>query len=307
MHCCINPDLVSRALVSPLHIHVLAHSADVVKSLKQQLYEGRHLLYADTRVEDFIDWLRAHPDRLDCLILDAATMELGVLQGLAERAIWVPTIILSDAGTATPEPGGTPVQDVGLGQVADAYHSAVIAVPPHRLDRIDAAIQRAIQLFIALPADSCILPVAAPTDSLPAPELLSAQQERLTDKLKARLGYLGVYYKRNSDNFLRNMSQAEREKYLSQLKVGYRKIVLGYFSKDPQLNQNIDDFVNQAFFADIAVSYIVEIHMDLMEEFSKQLKLEGRSEEILLDYRLTLIDVIAHLCEMYRRSIPRQP
>jgi circadian clock protein KaiA len=46
--------------------------------------------------------------------------------------------------------------------------------------------------------------------------------------------------------------------------------------------------------------------MELMEEFSKQLKLEGRSEEILLDYRLTLIDVIAHLGEMYRRSIPRE-
>jgi len=46
--------------------------------------------------------------------------------------------------------------------------------------------------------------------------------------------------------------------------------------------------------------------MDLMETFAKQLKLESRSEEILLDYRLTLIDVIAHLCEMYRRSIPRE-
>jgi circadian clock protein KaiA len=33
--------------------------------------------------------------------------------------------------------------------------------------------------------------------------------------------------------------------------------------------------------------------------------LEGRSEDILLDYRLTLIDVIAHLCELYRRSVPQ--
>jgi circadian clock protein KaiA len=46
--------------------------------------------------------------------------------------------------------------------------------------------------------------------------------------------------------------------------------------------------------------------MDLMEEFATQLKLEGRSEDILLDYRLTLIDTIAHLCEMYRRSVPRE-
>ena len=45
--------------------------------------------------------------------------------------------------------------------------------------------------------------------------------------------------------------------------------------------------------------------MDLMDILAKQLKLEGRSDEVLLDYRLTLIDVIAHLCEMYRRSIPR--
>jgi hypothetical protein len=30
--------------------------------------------------------------------------------------------------------------------------------------------------------------------------------------------------------------------------------------------------------------------MELMDEFSQQLKLEGRSEEILLDYRLALIE-----------------
>lgn len=57
----------------------------------------------------------------------------------------------------------------------------------------------------------------------------------------------------------------------------------------------------------MSVPQIVEIHMELIDEISKQLKLEGRSEEILLDYRLTLIDIIAHLCEMYRRSIPREP
>lgn len=43
-----------------------------------------------------------------------------------------------------------------------------------------------------------------------------------------------------------------------------------------------------------------------MDEFGQQLKLEGRSEEILLDYRLVIIDILAHLCEMYRRSIPRE-
>jgi circadian clock protein KaiA len=46
--------------------------------------------------------------------------------------------------------------------------------------------------------------------------------------------------------------------------------------------------------------------MELMDQFSQSLKLEGRSDEILLDYRLALIDILAHLGEMYRRSIPRE-
>ncbi len=75
---------------------------------------------------------------------------------------------------------------------------------------------------------------------------------------------------------------------------------------DPHLNEKIDSFVNLAFFTDVPVAQIVEIHMELIDGFSKQLKLEGRSDDILQDYRLTLIDTIAHLCEMYRRSIPRE-
>jgi circadian clock protein KaiA len=115
-----------------------------------------------------------------------------------------------------------------------------------------------------------------------------------------------VYYKRNPQLFLRHLSQNDRQKLLENLKSEYREIVLNYFSQESNLNQKIDNFVDKAFFADISVSRIVEIHMELMEEFSKQLKLEGRNEEVLLDYRLTLIDVIAHLGEMYRRSIPRE-
>ncbi len=48
---------------------------------------------------------------------------------------------------------------------------------------------------------------------------------------------------------------------------------------------------------------IIEIHMEVIDEFAQQLRLEGRSDEALLDYRLTLIDILAHLCETYRCSI----
>jgi circadian clock protein KaiA len=135
---------------------------------------------------------------------------------------------------------------------------------------------------------------------------LLLQQRRLADKLKERLGYLGVYYKRNPNYFYRNLTRQEKQEFLAKLSNEYREIILNYFSPDENFNQMIDQFVNHTFFSDIAVSQILEIHMELMDKFSQSLKLEGRSDEILLDYRLALIDILAHLGEMYRRSIPRE-
>jgi circadian clock protein KaiA len=252
--------------------------------------------------------------QIDCLVIESVLLTEDLQQQFINQGVLLPVVVL-----VVDKPHLAPPADqtaAAIQALMTDYHGAVVTLPLSQLDQLESSIQQAIQQFLGLSAESCALPLISShaaerlpqsTDQRPMLDLLSAQQERLTDKLKARLGYLGVYYKRNPDYFLRNMSQADRETLLNQLKVDYRKIILGYFANDPKLNQNIDAFVNQTFLADISVSYIVEIHMELMDEFSKQLKLEGRSEEILLDYRLTLIDVIAHLCEMYRRSIPREP
>ena len=72
----------------------------------------------------------------------------------------------------------------------------------------------------------------------------------------------------------------------------------------PTANQALESFVNTAFFSDLPITKTVEIHMNLIDGFSKQLKLEGHKNDFLQDYRLALLDVMAHLCEMYRRSIP---
>jgi circadian clock protein KaiA len=178
-----------------------------------------------------------------------------------------------------------------------------------RSSEIASSIDRAIAQFLKLSTPVPVNYQSATVDAtiqLTAQSLLSRQQRRLAEKLRERLGYLGVYYKRNSQIFLRNLSAPEKQKFLEQLKSSYRDILLHYFSQDTAVNNQIDEFVNLAFFADVPVTQIVEIHMELMDEFAKQLKLEGRNEEILLDYRLTLIDAIAHMCEMYRRSIPKE-
>jgi circadian clock protein KaiA len=101
------------------------------------------------------------------------------------------------------------------------------------------------------------------------------------------------------------MTQVDQQELLRQLKSEYREILINYFTTDKTLKEKIDKFINAVFCANIPVPQIIEIHMDLIEEFSKHLKLEGRSDETLLDYRLTLIDVLAHLCEVYRCSTSR--
>lgn len=132
--------------------------------------------------------------------------------------------------------------------------------------------------------------------------------DQLQSKLHERLGYLGVFYKRSSDFFLRNLPPTEKAEQVRQLGNIYRQIILAYFQNqgNNDVNQKIDEFASLAFLGDVSMSQILEIHMKLMDDFSKQLKLESRSDDILVDYRITLIDVIAHLCEMYRRSIAKE-
>ena len=211
-----------------------------------------------------------------------------------------------DDGVAQSNLSDSQVVDITASPNSCLLHSAEVRIEIKQVQEISGFIDEAIAKFVALSPASIPNTTDDPTHQLNSVSFLMQQQRRLAEKLKERLGYLGVYYKRNPQLFLRHLSVSERHLLLENLKSEYRQIVLQYFSQENTLNQKIDNFVDIAFFADISVSRIVEIHMELMEEFSKQLKLEGRSEEVLLDYRLTLIDVIAHLGEMYRRSIPRE-
>lgn len=97
--------------------------------------------------------------------------------------------------------------------------------------------------------------------------------------------------------------EVDRQVLLQQLKSDYRQILINYFTTDKAIKERIDKFINAVFCANIPVPQIIEIHMELIDEFSTQLQLEGRSDETLLDYRLTLIDILAHLCEAYRCAI----
>ncbi|CAA9585148.1 Circadian clock protein KaiA [uncultured Synechococcales cyanobacterium] len=115
------------------------------------------------------------------------------------------------------------------------------------------------------------------------------------------------YRQRNPQHFLQHLPETKQRSFLNELKGDYQEIILSYFTATAASSQKIDAFATKAFLADLSVSQVMEIHMELMDAFSKQLKLENRSDDVLLDYRITLIDTIGHLCELYRCAIPREP
>jgi circadian clock protein KaiA len=134
--------------------------------------------------------------------------------------------------------------------------------------------------------------------------LLKLQHPNPQEQLPEKSCYLIGYHKRDTQNFWQQMTPAEQQDFLQHLKLEYRQILIDYFTEDRKLKQKIDLFIDKVFSANIPVPEIIQLHMEIIDEFSKQLRLEGRSDEVLLDYRLTLIDILAHLCEVYRSSMP---
>ena len=264
----------------------------ITQRFRELLKGDRYCLKQVSEADELLDVAQREP--IDCLIIASDSTIVGLFNRLYEREILLPTIIIESA-------------DTNQGKSSEAatclYHSGEVRLLETEIEAIAASIDRAIAQFLHL-EPSCNIPTSAVPATRQSQSLIQ-QQHRLSQKLKERLGYLGVYYQREPQKFYRNLQPYQKKELLSQLKIEYRHIILDYFSQDSQNNQ-IDQFVNQAFFADLAISQVLEMHMELMDEFSQQLKLEGRSEEILLDYRLTLIDVVAHLGEMYRRSIPKE-
>lgn len=283
----------------------LSLSQHLGRSTDPSVGGDRFSLTAFTHAQELLTFLQQRNPPVDCLILQESPELPDLMQALCDRSLLLPAVVLqtsavdpdhASSGESTPNP-------------AYAYHNAIRVLPLAQLDQIEPSIDEAISKFLdSYASGQLVNPEKTPGSlaALTTHSSLMLDQQRLADKLRERLGYLGVYYKRNSAHFFRHMSLSERQELLEQLKAEYRQIILSYFTSDSTLNEKIDNLVNLAFFADISVAQIMEIHMELMDEFSKQLKLEGRSDDILMDYRLTLIDTIAHLCEMYRRSIPRE-
>ncbi|MEM1311726.1 MAG: circadian clock protein KaiA, partial [Cyanobacteria bacterium P01_H01_bin.153] len=281
-----------------MRAHFLIGSFTFNRSLRQAiaapLDESSYQVHTEADLESFFQWVQDNQHRIDCLVLEFSDDLSPQLQRLKNQSTLLP-VLLVEPTIAAPAESKTKAPQVSPSckRLATSYHAKVMCVLQAELTQLDNYIQQAMNQFLTLPDHRAALSNRPTSETGDSHFTLSLQQQRLAEKLRERLGYFGVYYKRDPKNFVRNLDQPQQADLFDQLRTEYRRLVLSYFQDNVRLNDNIDNLVNTLFFADISVSKLVEMHMELMENFAKQLKMEGRSEEILLDYRLTLIDVIA--------------
>ncbi|MEL6438647.1 MAG: circadian clock protein KaiA [Cyanobacteria bacterium J06621_8] len=296
-----NNSFYPEVTASKLQICFFSPQQQLADSVAQFINRDRYELNYWGESEELENFVINNYEKIDCLVLQVDPSLEPIIAQLWNSEILLPAIIVEGESSIEASVNQTakypqPALDRERQTI---YHQAELRLYPPQLAEINSYLNLAITKFISL------APGSRPHQHFSQVQSsLVAQQRRLTDKLKERLGYLGVYYKRNRNAFFRNLASEDQQKLQLKLTQGYQQILLNYFDEDIEINRLIDELVDQAFFADISTSQILEIHMELIDDFSNQLKIEGRKDDILLDYRLPLIDVISHLCEMYRRSIP---
>ena len=263
-----------------LTIASLLSDPRLVKAAGSWLKGERYRLEDLGSCSDPVEELLRRRDAFDVVLLQQGVTQPEAIEALRAQGVLLPAVVVGEVS----------------GRVD--YHEAEVHLPQDQLEQIvyslDAAVSRFLRLGLSVGREGS---ESGGSGATPVPW-------RLPNRLQGRLGYLGVFYKRDPSLFLRNLPEGDREELLRSLERGYRDLLISYFKDPAAANQAIESFVHSAFFCDLPVNKVVEIHVDLMDSFWKQLRLEGHKNDFLQDYRLALLDVLAHLCEMYRRSIP---
>ena len=262
-----------------LTIALLLQTAELVEACRQWLPSSRYKpveikVGSDSELAAVLD---AHQDEVDAVVIEQQLLDGPQRQQLLNQGLLFPAVVVGEM----------------TGHVD--YHPEELHLPADQLQQLSYNIDAAISRFLRQGR------VDGRSDEA---DRSTEAVWKLSSRLQERLGYLGVFYKRDPSRFLSSLPKEERQELLQSLQRTYRDLLISYFKDPAAANQALESFVNTAFFSDLPITRTVEIHVDLIDGFWKQLRLEGHKNDFLQDYRLALLDVMAHLCEMYRRSIP---
>ena len=269
-----------------LTIALLLTTQELVDACRQWLPVNRYKpvdLQQTASGQALLEVLSHQREAVDAVVIEQSLLDESTREVLRREGLLFPAVVVGEL----------------MGRVD--YHPEEVHLPVDQLEQLGYNVDAAISRFLRQGQKE-----ARPEDGSDANTQPSGESSawKLSSRLQERLGYLGVFYKRDPSRFLANLPPEEQRELVQSLQRTYRDLLISYFRDPAAANQALESFVNTAFFGDLPITRTVEIHMNLIDEFWKQLRLEGHKNDFLQDYRLALLDVMAHLCEMYRRSIP---
>ena len=235
--------------------------------------------------QQVLELLSHQREAVDAVVIEQSLLDGTTRESLGQEGLLFPAVVVGDL----------------MGRVD--YHPEEVHLPGDQLEQLGYNVDAAISRFLRQGQKEVMPEDGAEQNARPS---IDGSAWRMSSRLQERLGYLGVFYKRDPSRFLANLPPDEQRDLVQSLQRTYRDLLISYFRDPAAANQALESFVNTAFFGDLPITRAVEIHMNLIDEFWKQLRLEGHKNDFLQDYRLALLDVMAHLCEMYRRSIPAE-
>ena len=203
--------------VTELVIGALVRNELLLKSSRQWLREvGAFRLEAiPLEPETLFDSLQERWEDLDGVLIEQGALDRHGLDQLRTQGMLLPAVVLGDV----------------KGEVV--YHDAEVHLQADQLEQLpynlDAAVLRFLERSQAKGRDFSAADLPQGTD-----------QWRLSQRLEERIGFLGVFYKRDPRLFLRNLPADERKELLASLERSYRDVLLSYFRDPPAANQAIE-------------------------------------------------------------------
>ena len=196
-----------------LTIASLLSDPRLVKAATSWLKGERYCLEDLGSLSDPIAELLQRRDAFDVVLLQQGVTPPEALQGLRQQGVLLPAVVVGEVN----------------GRVD--YHEAEVHLPQDQLEQVvyslDAAVSRFLRKGLSAQSESGSESASTPL------------AWRLPNRRQGRLGYLGVFYKRDPSLFLRNLPEPDHGELRQSLQRGYRDILISYFKDPAAANQAI--------------------------------------------------------------------
>ena len=190
-----------------LTIALLLRSSELVDACRQWLPGNRYEpLVVDLSIEDgLVGVLERRQEEIDAVVVEQSLLDAQIRDRLTSAGLLFPAVVVGEV----------------KGHVD--YHPEELHLPGDQLEQlgynVDAAISRYLRQGRADGRQD---------------ESGSREVWKLSSRLQERLGYLGVFYKRDPSRFLGSLSADERPN-LQSLQRTYRDLLISYFLIQPLL------------------------------------------------------------------------